>query len=207
MAKLYKLTNENGQSYNNTQWGPGVSHSGTGKGELCGEGWIHAYTHPLLAVLFNPIHANFQNPKLWEAKGVIEKKDHELKVGCKTLTTIREISLPQITHVQKVAFGILAAQKVCNDQEWNLWAQNWLSGKNRSTEAAAAAAEEAVWTAAAARAAAAAAEEAAEEAEWAARWAVWTAEKAAAWAAEEAAKETRQSFSLISIAQQAVKNF
>lgn len=62
--RLYKLTNQNGQTYNQTQWGENVSHSGTGQGELCGPGWIHAYTSPLLATLFNPIHAAFSNPQL-----------------------------------------------------------------------------------------------------------------------------------------------
>ena len=68
MAKLYKLTDSCGRTRDGTRWGPGVSHSGTGKGELCGPGWIHAYEHPLVAVLMNPIHANFQNPRLWEAE-------------------------------------------------------------------------------------------------------------------------------------------
>ena len=66
--KLYKLTDGDGQTMSGTQWGPGVSHSGTGEGELCGPGWIHAYEHPLIAVLLNPIHANIQNPRLWEAE-------------------------------------------------------------------------------------------------------------------------------------------
>ena len=42
MAKLYKLTDSRGKTWGDTQWGPGVSHSGTGEGELCGSGWIHA---------------------------------------------------------------------------------------------------------------------------------------------------------------------
>ena len=35
--KAYKLTNKNGQTRNNTQWGPNVSHSATGnpEQELC----------------------------------------------------------------------------------------------------------------------------------------------------------------------------
>lgn len=34
MITLYKLTDGAGKTHNGTQWGPGVSHSGTGKGEL-----------------------------------------------------------------------------------------------------------------------------------------------------------------------------
>ena len=56
----YKLTNENHETYNGTKWGPGVTHETDGHGELCGSGWLHYYDDPLLAVLLNPIHANFQ---------------------------------------------------------------------------------------------------------------------------------------------------
>ena len=69
MLTLYKLTNENGQTYNKTQWGEGVVHTADGTGNLCSKRWIHAYADPLLAVLLNPIHANFHNPQLWEAEG------------------------------------------------------------------------------------------------------------------------------------------
>ena len=80
MIKLYKLTDRDGQTRNGTQWGPGMSHSGTGKGELCGPGWIHAYEHPLIAVLLNPIHAIFQNPRLWEAEGEVGLRDGQIKM-------------------------------------------------------------------------------------------------------------------------------
>jgi hypothetical protein len=133
--KLYKLTNERGQTRDETQWGEGVTHSGTGKGELCGPGWIHAYTHPLLAVLLNPIHADFQNPQLWEAQGKIGKNDYGLKVGCRRLTTTKRISLPIITPTQRVMFAILCVKEVCKDEKWNVWADNWMSGNDRSAAA------------------------------------------------------------------------
>lgn len=40
--KLYKLTDSHGRTYNDTQWGPGVTHEASGEGELCGPGWLHA---------------------------------------------------------------------------------------------------------------------------------------------------------------------
>ena len=58
MTKLYKLTDQNHQTRNNTKWGAGVTHTASGQGDLCTAGWLHAYTSPLLAVLLNPIHAN-----------------------------------------------------------------------------------------------------------------------------------------------------
>jgi hypothetical protein len=180
MITLYKLTDGDGQTRGGTQWGPGVSHSGTGKGELCGPGWIHAYEHPLVAVLMNPIHAKFKNPRLWEAEGEVGLRDGQLKCGCKTLTTIREIPLPSITTEMRVRFAILCAKEVCADLPWNAWADRWLSGRNRS-KAAAGAAAEAAWTAWATQAASWAAYAAAEAA-----WTAWAALAADAAEAAEA---------------------
>ena len=170
MANLYKLTDSCGKTRGGTQWGPGVSHSGTGEGGLCGPGWIHAYEHPLVAVLMNPIHADFNNPRLWEAEGEVGLRDGQLKCGCKTLTTVREIPLPAVTTEMFVRLAILCAKEVCACRAWNAWADRWLSGEDRS-EAAARAAAEAAWARAA---------QAAEA--WAARAAQAAAQAAEAWA-------------------------
>lgn len=153
MSTLYKLTDSCGKTRNDTQWGPGVSHSGTGEGGLCGPGWIHAYEHPLIAVLMNPIHADFKNPRLWEAEGKIAIRDGQIKCGCATLTTIREIPLPEITTEMWIRFAILCTKEASTAavgeawKAWNAWADKWLSGEDRSAAAAAAAAK-AVWKAA-----------------------------------------------------------
>ena len=155
MTKLYKLTDENGRTRGGTQWGPGISNGGTGIGGLCGPGYVHAYENPLLAVLLNPIHGDFENPRMWEAEGETAKRDGQIKCGCVTLTTVREIPLPAITATQRVRFAILCAKSVFKDADWNVWADNWLSGKDRSARAAWAAAWAAwaAWAAEAARAA------------------------------------------------------
>ena len=184
MTKIYKLTDEKGRTYNQTQWAENVTHEGTGRGELCSAGWIHAYTHPLLAVLLNPMHANFESPILWECKGKIEKREHyDLKVGCRSLTTIRKIALPKVTTIQRQAFAILVVKEVYKDKDWNLWADNWLSGKDRSAYAARAAAYAAARAADAAYAARAAAD------------------------AARAAYEPKLKFNLLRVAKHAVKNF
>lgn len=148
--KLYKLTDENGQTKNATQWGEGVEHAATGDAaqDLCSDGWIHAYESPLLAVLLNPIHANFRNPILWEAEGEVEKRDGQLKVGCRKLRTLQKIPLPKIKTEQRVKFAVFCAQAVYDDAVWHTWAKNWLSGKDRSAGAAAEAARAAeAWAA------------------------------------------------------------
>ena len=163
MARLYKLTDRDGRTMGNTQWGDGVSHSGTGEGGLCGPGWIHAYEHPLIAVLMNPEHAGFDpdSMRLWEAEGEVGLREGQLKCGCKTLTTVREISVPEITTEMRVRFAILCVKEVCREAAWNKWADGWLSGEDRSEARAAEAAS---------RAASRAASKASEAA-WAAAWA------------------------------------
>ena len=196
-STLYKLTDSCGKTRNDTQWGPGVSHSGTGEGGLCGPGWIHAYEHPLIAVLMNPIHSDIKNPRLWEAEGKIAIRDGQLQCGCKTLTTIREIPLPEITTKMLVRLVILCAKEVCACRTWNAWADKWLSGEDRSAAAAAAAAK-AMWKAAgavgpAAYDAAAWAAEAAEASASAAYRAKRAAARSVQWAAQAAASSAYQS--------------
>ena len=140
MSKLYKLTTQDNKTrkgcYNECVWGEGVSHSGTGEGDLCGPGFIHAYDNPYLAVLLNPIHAEVSYPKIWEAEGDVVKNDRGLKVGCITLTTIKIIPLPIISNTQKVAFGILCAKEVYKESIWTTWADNWLNNVDRSARSA-----------------------------------------------------------------------
>lgn len=147
MTKLYKLTDVNVRTHGGCQWGEGIEHTANGKGILCDKGWLHAYTHPLLAVLLSPIHVDFNNPKLWEAEGEIRKTDNGLKVGCIRLRTIKQIPLPKVTTEQRVRFAILCAMEVYTSPEWVEWAQNWLSGKDRTVETATKAAKAAVMAA------------------------------------------------------------
>ena len=184
MTTLYKLTDQAHRTRaghdNETLWGVGVEHSAKGDAEqdLCSDGWLHAYTDPLLAVFLNPIHADINNPVLWEAEGEVGKSDG-CKVGCRTLRTVRIIPLPKVTTEQRVKFAILCAKQVCKDEKWNAWADAWLSGEDRSSKAAEAAE--------AAGAAADAAYAAAYAAARAARAAAWRAAARAAEAAADAA--------------------
>jgi hypothetical protein len=159
---LIKLTDENGRTRGGTQWGPGVSHSGTGEGNLCGPGYIHVYETLEIAQFMSPIHVAFKNPIAWESEGIICKRDGQLKAGCRTLTTIRQVPLLAISTDKRVKFAILCGKSVYSDAAWNRWADGWLSGDDRSARAAQATATAAelaaTWAAAAARAAELAAE-------------------------------------------------
>ena len=229
MTKLYKLTDQNGQTRGGMQWGPGITHEATGdpSQDLCTDAWIHAYEHPLLAVLLNPIHGNFKNPRLFEGDNEIGKRKSQLLCGCRSFTTAREIPVPAVTTAQKVRFGILCAKQVYKHPKWNQWADAWLDGSDRSEKSAqvacaaarAAQADEvyAAWEARAADAAQVAAYAAvwaaadAVQAEYEARAAdaaqAALAADAAVWAAAAAAYATdaAAAIDLIALAEQAVK--
>jgi len=216
--KLYKLTNENGQTHGGCQWGEGITHSRDelleGDGPLCSGYWYHAYVDPVLAVLMNPAHANFDNPRLWEAEGEPDCIEPD-KVGTKSLTTIREVDLPDVTVEQRVKFGILASMKVFQNKGFMSWAEAWLSGEDRTAHAArhaAAAAAYATDAAYAARAAVDAARHAAYAAAYDAAYAA--ARHAAAAAAADAACDAARAavdaaacggLDLVTLAHQAVE--
>jgi hypothetical protein len=103
----------------------------------------------------NPVHADIENPILWEGKGEGEAKFEPLKCGFRKFTTLKKIPLPEVTDVQKVAFGILCAKEVYKDKDssWNQWADKWLSGEDRTKSSADAAADAAASAAYAAYAA------------------------------------------------------
>ena len=184
MTKLYKLTDEQGRTRarhdNELTWTVGVEHRTACKGtRLCTADVIHAYEHPLIAVLMNPVHADF-NPntmRLFVAEGEIVAREGQLKCGVHALKIVEEIAVPTLTNEQRVKCAILCTKRVCQEAAWNVWADKWLSGEDRSARSARAAAA-AAWAAAAA-----AAEAAAKAAAKAAKAAAWAAAKAA-WAAD-----------------------
>ena len=137
--KLVKLTDSEGNTYRNTYWDVGVTHKVKWGGQLCEPGCIHAYTDLTLALFLNPIHASFDNPRAWLAEGEIKLNDNGLKVGVDTLTIIRELEIPIIATVNRVAFGILCAKSVYSEPSWLEWANDYLLDRDRSASAAAAA--------------------------------------------------------------------
>ena len=190
----YKLTDENGKTYGGCEWGPGVSHSAPGTGELCSDGWIHVYDSPCVAVMMNPCHADFENPRLWECEvSGNELNDHGLKRGVQKCMTVREIPMPVLTTEQRVEIVIQCALYDCKTRYFTSdnfirWAEWWLDGTDRSAAAAWGAAKEAGWEASW-EAAWGAAMETGWEASWEVTWraiseaAALEAEANAAWSA------------------------
>jgi hypothetical protein len=137
----YKLTDQNMRTHKGYQWELQQWKETDGEGDLCSPGWLHYYSDPLLAAFLNPIHANFEAPRLFqvEVAGKV-KEDHELKLGCTKMRLVKELEMPAVTMEQRVKFGILCALEVCKNITFVQWAANWLDGTDRSKEATAAAA-------------------------------------------------------------------
>jgi len=203
--ELYKLTNKNGCTQGNTQWGIGVTHElkATEKPRLCTKDVLHAYKNINLALLLNPNHANISNPKIWEAEGKIVVEDYG-KVGCFKLTTTKELSCPDWYIDDKkrrrvqVQFAVLCAESVLHIYE-NQYpddnrprkaieaAQNYLKKPSNAAAKAANAAAYAAYAACVAAYAAKAAKAAKAAYATYAAYTAYEAANAAAYAAYEAA--------------------
>jgi len=226
---VYKLTDQNLQTYNGYQWNLGKWQKRPGTGDLCSNGWLHYYHSKELAQFLNPIHANIDNPRLFiaESRGA-SKDDKGLKGGSTQLKIIEEIQYVKPTTEQCVKFAIFCGKAVYRDATFNKWADSWLDGTDRSYaaadsaaaaaryaaaryDAAAAAAAAARYAAARYDAAAAAAAAAAHYADAAARYADARYAAAAASAADSAAAaaaaryDAAALFNLIAIAKKAME--
>ena len=139
MATLCKLTDPNMQTWGGVQWELGRIRSvapETRRSVLCTNGVIHAYHDPLVAIFVNPIHADYSPARLFAAEAPAIVADDGLKCGVYALTLVLEMDVPQPTPLARVFFGIMCAQQGCTDARWNKWAKGYLSGKDRSADAA-----------------------------------------------------------------------
>jgi len=125
------------RTYNGFQWELGKCVEVSGEGKLCSPSWFHFYSDPLVGMFMNPAHANIRNPRLFRAE--VEGKfldDNGLKCGYSRARLIEELPVPQISPEQRVRFAIFCVKEVYKEKEWNKWADNWLSGKDRTKESA-----------------------------------------------------------------------
>ncbi len=130
---VYKLTDASMKTHGGYQWELGRTQTVSGKGPLCSAGWLHVYSHPDLAVILNPIHANFSYPRLFraEASGVY-LSDRSLKAGVSSLTLIEELPLPIFSHLDLVAwliFQLRALPKRPIIATWEQWADRTLADR------------------------------------------------------------------------------
>src|SRR3990167_6468593 len=132
-----KLTDADGYTHGGTLWAEGASYETSGEGGLCGPGWLHCYTDPLLAVLLNPIHANFINPRMCTVRvSGVGRDDHGLKEGWTKMAFESWVNVPSVTTEQRIRFGILCAMEVYTERSWVAWARGWLDGMDCTQVAA-----------------------------------------------------------------------
>ena len=134
-SKVYKFTDQNNCTFNQSVWIPGTWKQTSGEGELCGLGWLHAYSDPLIAVFMN--HTNL-NLKLWLAEGAGKFKDDSgLKCGFTKLRILKNIKLPEISDEKRIEIALhCVVMAEMGDKEFRNWATKWVTEKDRSPEAA-----------------------------------------------------------------------
>jgi len=153
--KYYKLTDQELRTHNGFQWEVGKKYTIEKPGtKMCSDQVFHCYSHPVLAVILNPVHANIKNPRMFEVEVDEIVAGDGLKFASKAQTLVSEIALPELSTVQKVDFAIRVALKVYKDEGFEKWAASYLDRSDTS--------EAAVSAAGAAERAAEAAERAAE---------------------------------------------
>jgi hypothetical protein len=135
--KFYKLLTQDMTSHNKTKWELNKTIIVTKEGnQMCTDQVLHCYNHPLLAILFNPLHAKINNPRLFEINVDEIVNTDGLKYASKSQTLIKELTIPEITTEQRIEFAIRVAKLVCKDTKWNIWADNWLDKSDRTKESA-----------------------------------------------------------------------
>jgi len=135
---IYKLTRQDRTTRGRFKYPPKGSRLPElgGKGELCSKHWYHGYAHPLLAVLHAPIHVPTDYTKMIEIEVPEVYAPDQMKLGFTTGIVGRVIPLPKITLEQKIRYAIGGACSVCQKKSFRKWADDWISGKDRSEEAA-----------------------------------------------------------------------
>jgi hypothetical protein len=122
--KLYKLTDKNQITHVDMKWKIGKTNKikKCENPKLCTKDVIHAYKNKNLALLLNPIHANIDDPLLFEAKGIPVVEDFE-KCGVFSLKINKKLSIPEwyinkeIRHDVQILFSILCAESVLHIYE------------------------------------------------------------------------------------------
>jgi len=200
----YKLTDQELKTHAGFQWviGEWVEATGDITQGLCSDAWIHFYDDPLLAVFFNPIHANIDKPRLWEIETDGDTKVDATKGGARRARLLRELPLSLISLSQRVEIAIRCVLTLHSEPNFVIWAENWLNGTNRTKAAAAKAAAAWTWAEAAAWSAACSAEAWSETKAAQAAEAVMWAAKAVAKAAKEA--EAHQVLNILAVIKQVV---
>ena len=129
-----KWVSEDMKTMNDTKWVINVPNELPEKDYhiLYSNGLFHYAKHPLIAVIFKDFYSCGDYTKLYEVapQGKIVEGWHTC--GATKLTLVKELEIPEVSNTQKVAFAILCALEVCNEEFFVSWANKWLNNEDRS---------------------------------------------------------------------------
>ena len=140
--KLYKVTDAECNTFNNTHWEIGKIKYIESDSLLCTNPMLctnklfHAFASPAMAGLFSDILLTYTNKpyRLFEAEGKPVVMD-SIKCGCRSLTITKEIPFFTLSSEQKIIFIILCLCHLYYDcGTFGILAQNWLTKKDSTLE-------------------------------------------------------------------------
>lgn len=91
------------------------------------------HTSALVAALTHPDSVSGDSNKMFEVnrwKVNVDAKNPE------AYTVVKEVAVPTVTIGQKVAFAVATVREIYHDSDFVTWADDWLSGKDRSADSA-----------------------------------------------------------------------
>jgi len=137
----YKLTDRAGNTKHGMHWGVGKTNRAVGKGKaLCTDGYLHVYDTPEQAAFMRPSHVPTYS-RLFKVKSRNKGITDGTKRGIKSCTVLEEVELPELTVEQQVEIAIRASLLADTEEKYVRWARAWISGKDRSADAAAGASD------------------------------------------------------------------
>ena len=152
---LYLLTNANWEA-NGTHWTTGVTKNIPGnesvfnaKGDswlsldeflaawqnkdkqqpIIREKWLHAFTHPIIAMLLNRVYVDADDPKVWRCRGKIAHLAIDKLAYCNELTTEQLMVKPNIGLYTRMKFGFACVDKVYKNTAFHNWMLDWFGGR------------------------------------------------------------------------------
>lgn len=131
----YKLLTQNMTSHGGMKWEIGKLETAKEEGtEMCSPQVLHYYSHPLVAIFANTIHANIEDPRLFEIEVEACVSADSLKCASKTQRLVKELAVPQLNNLQRKFVAISCAKLLPGAHPvWTSWAEKWLSGEDRTS--------------------------------------------------------------------------
>lgn len=98
-------------------------------GEIVSRNIWECADSPLLAVMINPLHAEFVRPRLFELRGDFDDKKINLQ-------RVREVAVPEVSPEQKLVFAMYCIRSLAPEHIFAAWSERWLANIDRSVTGA-----------------------------------------------------------------------